>query len=630
MCGIVGIYSSAERVTHDELRRMNATITHRGPDDEGYLIDGPVGLAMRRLSIIDLAGGHQPISNEDGTCSIVYNGEIYNHRELRSDLERRGHRFRTHSDTEVIVHQYEETGRECPHAFNGMFGFAIWDAGRQVLLLARDRLGIKPLYYYWDGRTLVFGSELKAVLASPRVPRELEPESVWNYLSFRYTPAPMTMWRGVHKLPPGHTLRLDVRAGTLDIERYWDIRYDDAAPPADPAADLAHFSSLFSDAVERRLIADVPVGILLSGGLDSSAVAAAVSEVHNARLSTFSVAFEEGGRYNETGWAREVAAHLGTDHHEIVIGYREFSEFLPDFVWHTDEPLADPASIPLFYLSRLAAGRVKVVLSGEGADEVLAGYNFEQIVGQWERLARFQRLPQWLRQALPRAAGAALGRTALLERLDRGNVPVVEYNRTHLPYMSKVFSHAEKRALWPDAPDFPDADGILRGYYERARTRDPLHQLLYAYCQDWLVEDLLMKADKMTMANSLELRVPFLDYRLVEWLASRPSSLKVGRGGEGRLETKHLLRRFAATRLPASILDRPKLGFPVPLESWMRGELGRTARLLLLGDDSRIATWFDRNVLADVVRQGTTASDSAGTQRLWVLLVLELWARRWA
>lgn len=608
---------------------MNAQITHRGPDDEGYFCDGAVALAMRRLSIIDLSGGHQPITNEDESAWIVFNGEIYNYRELRAELQSSGHEFRTHTDTETILHAYEQSGADCVHRFNGMFAFAIWDGKARTLFLARDRLGIKPLYYYWDGENLVFGSEIKALLECALVQREINPRAIWDYLGYRYVPAPETMWRQIRKLPPGHRMTLHADRGTLEVERYWDIRYTDAPERRSAAADLQQFSDLFVDAVERRLIADVPVGILLSGGLDSSAVAAAVAEVHNAPLSTFSVAFEEGGDFNETRYARQVAGHLGTDHHEVVIGYREFRDFLTDFVWYTDEPLADPASVPLYYVSRLAAQRVKVVLSGEGADEVLAGYNFAGIVAQWQRLARFQRLPRWLRSALPGAIAGVLRRPELRDRIARGNVPVVEYNRTFLPYMSKVFTTAEKRALWPDAPPLPDSDELLRSYYDRAGTRDPLHQLLYAYCQDWLVEDLLMKADKMTMANSIELRVPFLDYRLVEWLAARPADLKVGRIGNGQLTTKRLLREFAAARLPAAILERPKQGFPVPLDDWLRGDLGGLARDALLGDDSRSADWFDRAELARVVERGTTNGDSDQAHRVWLLLVLELWARRW-
>ena len=376
-------------------------------------------------------------------------------------------------------------------------------------------------------------------------------------------------------------------------------------------------------------MSDVPVGIFLSGGLDSSCVAAAVDEVHNAPLSTFTVAFREGGEFSELPYTRQIAERYRTDHHETVIGLEEFMEFLPDFVWHTDEPLADPAAIPLHYVSKLARSKVKVVLSGEGADEVLAGYTFEQRVQSWEQLARFQRLPRWLRDTVPHAILGALGRTVDQQRLALRNLPAESRNAATLPYMVRYLSEEDKRVLWPGSANLPDSLDIVRGYYNRAGTTDPLHQMLYAYCQDWLVEDLLMKADKMTMANSIELRVPFLDFRLVEWLATRPATSKIGRASNGALVTKYLLRQFAEPRVPASVLHRPKQGFPVPILQWMNGPLGERARRDILGDDSRIATWFERDALTGLVARGTTGSDRSDAKRLWVLLVLETWARKW-
>lgn len=629
MCGIVGYFDPTGRLDRAALTRMNGEITHRGPDDEGFLVAGPVGLGMRRLSIIDLAGGHQPISNERQTRSIVFNGEIYNYRELRRDLELKGHRFQTHSDTETILRQYEESGIDCLRRFNGMWGFAIWDAEARRLVLARDRMGVKPLYYQWDGTTLLFASEIKSILASGMARREVNEASLSHYLSFRYVPAPQTIWTGINKLPPGHHLTLDVDRGTLEIARWWDIDYTDASPPASAVGDVAHFSSLFLDAVRSRLVADVPVGIFLSGGLDSSCVAAAVDEVHNAPLSTFTVSFREGAEFSELAYSRQVAERYRTDHHETVIGLEEFIAFLPDFVWHTDEPLADPAAVPLHYVARLARSKVKVVLSGEGADEVLAGYTFEQRVRTWERIARFQRLPRWARDTVPRAVLGVLGRERDRRRLALRNLPLSDRNVRTLPYMVSYLSAQEKRALWPQSAALPDSRDVVRGYYERAGTTDPLHQMLYAYCQDWLVEDLLMKADKMTMANSIELRVPFLDFRLVEWLASRPASAKIGRTPDGQLVTKFLLRQFAEPRLPASVLNRPKQGFPVPILQWMNGPLGERARRDILGDDSRIVAWFERDALAGFVARGTMGTNRADANRLWMLLVLETWARRW-
>jgi asparagine synthase (glutamine-hydrolysing) len=609
------------------LERMTATIVHRGPDDDGFFYDRGIGLGMRRLSIIDLPGGHQPIASEGNAHWIVFNGEIYNYQALRPQLVSAGHRFCTHSDTETILHAFEEYGEDCVHRFNGMFAFAIWDTQRRRLFVARDRLGVKPLYYAWDGSTLVFASEIKAILESGLVKRELDEESIWHYLTFRYVPAPRTMWRGIFKLPPAHSLTFDPDTRALDIRRYWDIPYDAPGEHLSDAEELEQFTERFREAVRLRLIADVPVGIFLSGGLDSSAVAAAVTEVHNTRLNTFSIAFRDGGRFDETSYARQVAEALGTHHHEIRIGEAEFTEFLPALVWHTDEPIADAASVPLYYVSRLAAEHVKVVLSGEGADEVLAGYGFETAVADWERRSQFRRWPEVVRSTLPTAGLRLAGRADLAERVRLKNLSATEHNVATAPYMTRYFSSAEKRALWPAAPAARDSDDLVREYYRRAPTTEPLHQMLYAYCQDWLVEDLLMKADKMTMAMSVELRVPFLDYQLVEWLASRPTTAKVRRDANGQLVTKYLLRRYCEGRVPQSVIDRPKEGFPTPIYSWYSGNLGKQMRRALLHSDSWVGARFDRQFLTSIADNSQRSYAEGG--RFWLLYVLELWAQRW-
>ena len=628
MCGIVGVCRCDDRDLTGTVERMTATIVHRGPDDEGVFYDRGIGLGMRRLSIIDLAGGHQPLSSEDRDYWIVFNGEIYNYRSLRPELTAAGHSFRTHSDTETIIHAFEQYGAECVHRFNGMFAFAIWDARRRRLFLARDRMGVKPLYYYWDGETFMFASEIKAILASGMCTKALHDQALWHYLTFGYVPAPHTMWNGIQKLPPGHVLTFDPATRSLSVTRYWDIPYQMQGDPLDEGQELEQFTELFLDSVRLRLIADVPVGIFLSGGLDSSAVAAAVAAVHNTPLKTFSIAFRDEPRFDETPYARIVANELGTDHHEIRIGREEYLDFLPELVLHTDEPLSDRACIPLYYVSRLAADHVKVVLSGEGADEVLAGYDFERVVEGWQRRESFLNLPRWLRSSMPAAAFRAMGRADLVERLHRRNLPLPEHNIATAPYMTRLFSSEEKRKLWPSAPELLcNSDDLVRGYYERAPTRDPLHQVLYAYCQDWLVEDLLMKADKMTMATSIELRVPFLDYRLVEWLASRPASAKIGRDASGKLVTKYLLRRFCEGRVPAEVIERPKEGFANPLREWMAGDFGGSAGKLLMSRSSWVSSIFDRNVMSRIIAERGRSEQQRG--RLWLLYVLELWAQRW-
>ena len=628
MCGIVGICSCSDEDLRGTLERMAATIVHRGPDDDGFHYDRGAAIGMRRLSIIDLSGGHQPLSDESGERWIVFNGEIYNFQSVRPPLEDAGHVFRTHSDTETIVHAFEQYGPDCVHHLNGMFGFAIWDSRERKLFIARDRMGVKPLYYAWDGRRLVFGSEIKAILASGFVERELDDEALWHYLTFGYVPAPLTMWRNVRKLPPGHRLMFEPATAALCVERYWDMPYGKPGPALSADDEVRQFTDLFLDSVRLRLIADVPVGIFLSGGLDSSAVAAAVNEVHNTPLKTFSIAFHEGGRYDETPFARKVAEKLGTDHHEIRIGRQEYMDFLPELVYYTDEPLADRACIPLYYVSRLAAQHVKVVLSGEGADEVLAGYDFENVVAGWERRQRFLRVPTLLRSTLPAAAFHAAGRRDLVDRIHRRNLPLPDHNIATAPYMTRFFSSAEKRELWPNAPVNPrDSDDLVRDYYRRAPTRDPLNQTLYAYCQDWLVEDLLMKADKMTMANSIELRVPFLDYRLVEWLASRPSTAKVQRDASGKLVTKYLLRRFAESRVPPEVLQRSKEGFPNPVRDWVAGSFGEEMGHALKKPSSWVGSRFNPTAVDRIIADRHRSAQHG--DRLWILYLLELWAQRW-
>jgi len=627
MCGIVGVATRSARDLRGIPERMTATIVHRGPDDDGFYYDRGVGLGMRRLSIIDLSGGHQPLSSENDQHWIVFNGEIYNHEVLHAELSKAGHQFRTRSDTEAIIHAFESDGANCVHRFNGMFGFAIWDVRRRRLFLARDRLGVKPLYYAWDGETLVFASEIKAILASGLVKRTLDQHALWHYLTFGYVPTPLTMWEGIRKLPPAHHLTLDVDTGEPQVQRYWDIPYDGPREELTDDQELAEFTERFLDSVRLRLIADVPVGIFLSGGLDSSAVAAAVNEVHNTRLNTFSIAFRDGGRYDETPYARQVAQALGTHHHEVHIGRDEYLGAIPAFIHHSDEPLSDQATISLMLVSRLAAQHVKVVLSGEGADEVLAGYDLERMMTHWQRRERLLRWPRALRSTVPSVMFRLARRPDLVRRLTAANLPLSEQLIATIPYMTRFFSSEEKRALWPGSSDTCDSDELVRGYYRRAPTREPLQQLLYAYCQDWLVEDLLMKADKMTMASSIELRVPFLDYRLVEWLATRPPAAKIRKDSNGVWRTKYLLRQFCASRVPQSVIERSKEGFPSPVRQWIQQDLGASIERDLLASDSFVGSLFDRGRLTSIAANREASALDAN--RLWLLYVLNTWAKHW-
>ena len=628
MCGIVGLWSPTGCDMRDVVRRMNAQIVHRGPDDEGYYCDQGVWLGVRRLAIIDLVAGGQPMASTHGCHHIVYNGELYNYRELRAELQRAGVEFRTRSDTEVVVNAYAHMGPSCVERFNGMFAFAIWDSTSRRLFVARDRFGIKPLYYSWDGNTLVFASETKAILESGLVKKELDHQSLWHYLSFRYVPAPTSMWRSVRKLPPGHTLSFDAAHRTVEINRYWDLQFGPERNGTDVSAYVGEFESRFLASVRSQLTADVPVGIFLSGGLDSSAVAAAAVESRGGTIDTFSVGFDAHADANELPYARQIAEHLGTNHHEVTLGLDETLSAVPELVWYCDDPIGDPALVPLYYLSRLARQHVKVALSGEGADEVLGGYDLERVVASWNRLASFQRWPRAARMSVPQSLFKFLGREQALARLERHNMPLSIRNQHVLPQMTRYFSTAEKQQLWPSltAPMI-DSDDIVRAQYARAATDSPLHQLLYVYAQDWLVEDLLMKADKMTMATSVELRVPYLDHTLAGWVASLPPSAKIGPDASGRLVTKLLLRRFSERRLPGAIVNRPKQGFPVPLLSWTRGPLQAHLTRSLLGPGSVTASLFNRQALASLVAEAPKSPFTA--QRAWLLFVLEHWMRRW-
>jgi len=631
MCGIVGYFSDNfdNKLDISILKCMCTNIYHRGPDDEGYFCDFNVGLGMRRLSIIDLQSGKQPIHSQDGTKIIVFNGEIYNYRELRSTLMQYGAVFSTQSDTEVILHQFEREGTTCVHKLNGMFSFAIWDSQKKSLFLARDRMGVKPLYYYWDGKTFLFASEIKALIASNLVPRTLNPKALWDYLTFRYVPQPETIWQNIYKLPPAHTLTISFDKPAPQIKRYWDIPYTDEINIKPIDEYISEFEALFLDAVRLRLIADVPVGVLLSGGIDSSAVAAAIAELHNRGLNSFSVAFADSPQTNELPYARQVAQHVGTNHHEIIIGNKEFMDFLPRLVYYSDEPLADLAAIPLYYVSSLACQHVKVVLSGEGSDEILAGYNFDGSMHKWELIRQFQNLPYWFRHDFLIHLVQILhpSSSAFLEKINTPHaLRLIRFPQNMTHYLTSQ----EKENLFLDDSSFPDSIEKISEELKHLDTKEPLHQALYTYCQSWLVEDLLMKADKMTMANSIELRVPFLDYRLVEWAAQTPPNIKVGISYNGKLETKWILRRFAEKRLPSAIIQRPKQGFPVPVYEWLSRSEKTWVFDILCSADTYLNRWLKPKALRNFSKKGTAQHASAvDKHQLWHLLILELWMKEW-
>ena len=630
MCGIVGIAGSFSRAECVEiLRKMNAAVEHRGPDDEGVWAEDGFGMAMRRLSIIDLAGGHQPMWDERGRLGVVFNGEVYNYRALQQEFRTNGHQFRTTSDTEVVLKTLVEHGLAGIHKWNGMFAVAAWDPHEKKLVLIRDRIGVKPLYYFYDGATFLFASEIKAILASGVVERSIDQQALWDYLTWRYVPGPETIWTNIRKLPPGHYL--EFRPGQPPVEtRYWqsDVNFHNGSEQHRTEAQIdREFADLFLDAVRLRLEAsDVPVGVMLSGGLDSSAVAAAAIELGHRNFHTFSVGFAEGGFYSELSYAKQVADHVGANYHEVVIGQKDFLDMLPELVYYCDEPLADLAGIPLLAVSRLAQKDVKVVLSGEGSDEILAGYQLDVQERRWEKVRRWQRVPRPLLSLA--AKGSSVVSATAGEKLARvAQLPLSQWNQRERPHITRYFDDQEKSLLWPNG-DKQNSERVLIDHYNATAATDPLQQLLSVYQKSWLVEDLLMKADKMSMAASVELRTPFLDYRLVEWANRQPNYVKIKRLGRKKWETKSVLRRFCAPRLPREILTREKRGFPVPVNGWLQTGLAGWAKDVLTGRDSRIGSAFRVEPISELVADAERGSARA-SKNVWLLLVLEFWLRAW-
>jgi asparagine synthase (glutamine-hydrolysing) len=586
MCGICGIYSPGDSLaTGEEVTlRMRDTLVHRGPDDGGtwHSADGAVSFGHRRLSIVDLSrAGHQPMSNEDGTVWITYNGEVYNHAALREELERKGHVYRSHTDTETIIHLYEEEGPRCVERLHGMFAFAIWDERRRELFLARDRLGIKPLYYLERPEGFLFASEIKALLAHPQVSPDLDEDAFIHYLTFVCTPAPLTMFKGVRKLAPGE--RMIVRAdGRLDSDIWWSPMSPAAAEEVvgmneDQVAD--RLLELLRASIRKRMMSDVPFGVFLSGGVDSSTNVALMSELMDDPVRTFSVAFKEHEKYNELEYARRIARDFGTDHHEVVIGWQDLESFLPELIHHQDEPIADWVCVPLYYVAKLARDNGTIVVQvGEGSDELFHGYDL--YLNEARRRRRFwepiQRVPRPLR------LGASRAITAASRRFGRGIMHAdvfAEAAYGRLPFWGGAISYRGdlKRQILANGHGGPDSYEVVeRLWHEAERARpsaDLLQKMTYLELKQRLAELLLMRVDKMTMATSVEARVPFLDHELVEFAMALPPHMKV-RDGVG----KWILKRAVDGVIPHEIAYRPKQGFGAPVSEWFRGELGKRAR----------------------------------------------------
>jgi asparagine synthase (glutamine-hydrolysing) len=632
MCGINGIaLSSRARSPINErvLKQMRDVLTHRGPDDYGIFIDGNIGLGHRRLSIVDVAAGHQPMTNEDGSLQIVYNGEIYNHADYRAELEARGHVYRTHCDTETILHLYEENGPRVVESLRGMFAFAIWDKNKRQLFLARDRLGIKPLYYvHTDDGSLYFASEIKSLLAAQAVTPQINYPALPDYLANHATSGEETLFSGVKRLLPGHTMLW--RDGQVRIEKYWDMNLaeevEEAGRHRSDEDYIEEWIELFRTSVRLRLMADVPLGMFLSGGIDSSAIAAVMSEMVSEPIKTFSVAFDDRDA-NELEFARLVARTYKTDHHEVIVSPEDFFAALPKLVWHEDEPVAFPASVPLYFVSRLAQRHVKVVLTGEGSDELLGGYErYYKTVYNLRIGARYRQLTTAaMRDAVRRFIESRNPGSTFRRKLTRTFLCLpLDIESIYFDNFS-VFSRAMQQDLL--TPQTKERTGGIDPYATAIKYIGPtgngssLNRWLYADIKTYLHE-LLMKQDQMSMAASIESRVPFLDHRLVEFSMSLPERMKLH-----GLTTKYILRRAMQGILPDQILKRPKMGFPVPLASWFRGRFRSVIDEYVLSDRTLGRDIFDAAFVRRMVERHQSGAENH-SERLWTFVNFEMWQRQ--
>ena len=627
MCGINGIAFSSRSgrvVSRSELVAMRDVITHRGPDDEGIFIDRNVGLGHRRLSIVDVSRGHQPMTNEDATVHIIYNGEIYNHADYRESLEAKGHTYTTHCDTETILHLYEEHGQACVDYLRGMFAFAIWDQRKQELLIARDRLGVKPLYYVHtaDG-SLYFGSEIKTVLEARAVKPEVNYAVLSDYLANHAPSGEETLFVGVKRLLPGHVMTWS--DGEVSIRRYWDVDFSKHTDERDDRTYIKQWSELFRESVRLRLMADVPLGMFLSGGIDSSAIAAVMSGMVSEPIKTFSVAFAER-EANELEYARLVADTYKTNHHEVVVSPEQFFEALPRLVWHEDEPLAHPSSVALYFVSHLASQHVKVVLTGEGSDELLAGYGrYRRTIWNLEMGRRYNKLtPSIARNSIRNQIERTLPSGRLRQKLMRTFLvlsPELEsiyfdnFAVFSAPMQQNMFTRTARERIGSIDPYRE-----LRRVLARVKDLSLLDGLLYADIKTYLHE-LLMKQDQMSMATSIESRVPFLDHKLVEFTARMPDTMKL-RGGT----TKFVLRESMKGVLPERILSRSKMGFPVPIGRWFRGPFKSVIDEYVLSDRALARDIFEPDFVKRLVSLHQSGEDHS--ERLWALLNFEIWLRQ--
>ncbi|PYS71963.1 MAG: asparagine synthase (glutamine-hydrolyzing) [Acidobacteria bacterium] len=638
MCGICGVWeygASDGRVEGSLIARMRDEMTHRGPDDSGELLfdKNRGGFGFRRLSIIDLsAAGHQPMHGCDDSTWLVFNGEIYNHAQLRVGLEERGHKYSSRTDSETILHLYEERGIEFVHDIEGDYAIALWDSNQERLVLVRDRIGVKPLYYYYKDGRFIFASEIKAIVQHPAVTPDIDEQALYHYLTFLTTPAPNTLFKEIHKLPAGHTLTLS-RDGQLNIRQYWDAlpgKFDASRTEAEHEAEILR---LLRASIRKRMMSDVPFGVFLSGGVDSSANVALMSEQMSRPVQTFTVGFSDAEYLNELESARRIATQFGTNHHEVIISEKEMKDFLPDLVFHQDEPIADPVCVPLYYVSKLARDSGTIVVQvGEGSDEIFSGYeNYVRHLRIYEKFWRYaENLPLALRRAVSTVSRPALEATGrkrmaieLLRRLGADEPlfwgGVVVYDEAFKP---KVLS-AQMRQRMNGLSSLHVVESYLK-HIERERPEsDFLSRMTYLELKLRLPELLLMRVDKITMATSVEARVPFLDHHLVEYALSIPRALKV-QGGSG----KHILKRALEDVLPHDLLYEPKRGFGAPVREWFREGLGGWFDDHLMNSTLRRRNLLDYDFIARMLAEHRSRKKDWGFH-LWALLNLSLWYERW-
>ena len=622
MCGICGIYNvkTQQPVDRRILKDMNDTLKHRGPDDEGFYISNTVGLGQRRLSIIDLEGGKQPMANEDETIWITFNGEIYNFKELYDELIKKGHVFKTRSDTEAIIHLYEEEGEGCFQHLRGMFAIALWDQRRRRLVLARDRVGKKPLFYFYDGNRIVFASEMKAILKAEHIPQDIDLEAVCDYFSFLYIPVPKSIYKKIRKIRPGHYAVIDDKG--IQESEYWDLSF---AHPKELSEEkwCEKLLEVYRESVQVRLMSDVPLGAFLSGGIDSSSVVALMSDIKDEPVLTSSIGFEEQD-FNELGYARKIASRFETDHHEKIVR-PDAVGIVEKLAWHYDEPFADSSAVPTYYVSKVARENVTVALSGDGGDENFAGYRRYCFDRRENILRAF--LPFYVRRPIFGILASLYPKADWAPRIFRGKAtlealscsPLEGYFRS----MSAFRPDLKERFLHPDVRRSLagyDSLNVFRFYYDKADTDDPLSRIQYLDIKTYLTDDILVKVDRASMANSLEVRAPILDHKFMELIATIPSSLKL-RGRTGKYIFKKALEKI----LPNEILYRKKMGFGVPLAHWFRNELKDMAYETIFNHSSD--GLFQRSTIEQIWRQHQNGFRDYSTP-LWTLFMFRLWQKQ--